>query len=423
MNFTRGGILMVTIKNRIWILFVFVMVFFISTLPALAQRDPLVQLLIKKGIITEQEIAQMEKELAQTPGKEEAPRVDLAKAASKLKIKGRAALGYFDSGESGSYPSGSFEVPEAKIQFGFEPDKYNTFILRANLNNAVFNNLDYFYLDSKDFLPFLEDKPVKLSSRIGRFKLDLGEETWSNNSVEGALISNSAANTSGSDEGIQIGLNIGDKKRPLKVTGAITNGVTGVGSDTTGPKAFTGKIAYRFSDPFYVSTSYHHSGDLKASNSEASIGGLVSRPTNALKWDRQVWEIDARYDLEPGKTIDPPAYTDSLAYLRLAYGQFYDNAQPVADRDGNYGFVEGLWNITDKIYAAHRSSFIDLDGDTTAAFNSVTANKYTRYSFGLGYRLTDATLLKTEYSINRAGKATTGDPNDDQFATVISATF
>ena len=396
----------------------------VSCFSAWANRDPLVQLLIKKGVITEEEIAQMEKELAQAPAaKEEAPRVDLAKATSKLKIKGRAALGYFDSGSAGSFPSGSFEVPEAKIQFGFEPDKYNTFILRANLNNATFNSLDYFYLDSKDFLPFLEDKPVKLSTRLGRFKLDLGEETFSNNPVEGALISNSAANTSGSDEGVQVGLNMGDKKRPIKVTGAITNGVTGVGSDTTTPKAFTGKISYRFCDPFYASASYHHSGMLKASNSEASIAGLVTRPTNALKWYRQVWEVDARYDLKPGKVIDPPAYTDSLAYLKFGYGQFNDNAQPVADRDGNYGFAEGLWNITDKIYTVHRTSFVDLDGDQTASLNSVTANSYLRYSFGLGYHLTDATILKTEYSINKSRKVTGGDPNDDQFATVVSAQF
>ena len=412
--------------NSVKVLGVFVccFLFFSSTFPAWANRDPLVQLLIKKGVITEEEIAQMEKELAKAPQpKEECPRVDLVKATSKLKVKGRAALGYFDSGSAGSFPSGSFEVPEAKIQFGFEPDKYNTVILRANLNNAIFNNLDYFYLDSKDFLPFLEDTSVKLSSRLGRFKLDLGEETWSNNPAESSLISNSAANSSGSDEGVQIGLNIGDKKRPVKITSAITNGVTGVGSDTTTPKAFTGKISYRFCDPFYASASYYHSGMLKASNSEASIAGLVTRPTNALKWYRQMWEVDARYDLKPGKVIDPPAYTDSLAYLKLGYGQFNDNAQPVADRDGIYGLVEGLWNITHKIYAVNRASFVDLDSDQTASLNSVTANKYLRYSFGLGYHLTDAAILKTEYSINKARKVTTGDPHDDQFATVVSAQF
>src|SRR3989338_5527377 len=36
-------------------------------------------------------------------------RVDLVKTLAKLKMKGRAAFGYFDSGKAGSYPSGSFE--------------------------------------------------------------------------------------------------------------------------------------------------------------------------------------------------------------------------------------------------------------------------------------------------------------------------
>src|SRR3989338_4590790 len=41
----------------------------------------------------------------------QAARVDLEKLAAKLKLKGRAAFGFFDSGKAGSYPSGSFEMP------------------------------------------------------------------------------------------------------------------------------------------------------------------------------------------------------------------------------------------------------------------------------------------------------------------------
>ena len=398
----------------------FCLQFLALTFPASAHQDPLAQLLIRKGIITEEEIAQMENELAQTPQPQETPHVDMAKSTSKLRIKGRAALGYFDSGKSGSYPSSSFEAPEAKVQLEFGPDSKSAFVMRANLNNATFNNVDYLYVESK----CVDKETLKLTSRLGRFKLDFGEETWANNPVEEATISASATNVSGNDEGIQLGLGIGDKKYPLKVTGAITNGVSGVGSDTTTPKAFTGKISYRFCSPFYASASYYHSGQLKASNSEATISGLVTRPASSFKWDRQIWELDARYDFRPGKVIDPPAYTDSLVYLKLAYGRFYDDAKPVADRDGGYGFVEGLWNITDKIYTVHRSSFIKLDADQTAVLNSITANQYNRYTFGLGYRFTEATQFKTEYSINQTRKTNTGkDPHDNQFAAIVSAVF
>src|SRR3989338_8550076 len=175
-----------------------------------AERDPLVKLLIQKGVITEQEVRKMEADLAAEGAgkvaKEEKPRAELANALSKLKMKGHWAAGYFQSESGGSYPNGSFEVPEAKLQFAFKPDETYTVILRANLNNAAFNNLDYLYVDAKNPLRIPGDWPVSLDARLGRFKLDFGDETWSNNPVESALPSNSAANVAGSDEGAQIAL-------------------------------------------------------------------------------------------------------------------------------------------------------------------------------------------------------------------------
>ena len=96
--------------------------------------------------------------LKETSQAAQAGRVDLANTLSKLKIKGRAALGFFDSGKAGSYPAGSFEMPDAKLQFGFQPDEINTLVLRFNLNNATSQSplLDYFFLQSKDFIPALK---------------------------------------------------------------------------------------------------------------------------------------------------------------------------------------------------------------------------------------------------------------------------
>ncbi|MDP2938716.1 MAG: hypothetical protein Q8O13_01345, partial [Candidatus Omnitrophota bacterium] len=88
-------------------------------------------------------------------------RVDLANALSKLKMKGRFAAGFYDLGKAGSYPSGpsgSFEMPDAKLQFSFQPDDVNTIVARFMLDNAVTSIsttsplLDYLYLQSKDFL-------------------------------------------------------------------------------------------------------------------------------------------------------------------------------------------------------------------------------------------------------------------------------
>jgi len=292
-----------------------------------------------KGLM--QRIETLEKDLAknkedqgkiQFTGAASAPsRVDLNNALSKLKIKGRAAMGYFDSGMSGSYPGSSFEMPDAKIQFAFQPDDINTVTMRFNLNSATAQTplLDYFFLQSKDFLPVLKDTPFSLSSRLGRFKLGFGEETWSDNPIEGVLASNSAAKSGASDEGFELAGKIKLDKIGLKPLGWVTsvsNGTSGVATDTNRGKAFFGKLYYTPIDPLYLSASYYNSGSLKRQASELSIASLTSLPTNASDWSRRAWELNARYDIGKGKKpLDPPAYSDSKAFVRLSYGEFQDD--------------------------------------------------------------------------------------------------
>ena len=145
---------------------------------------------------------------------------------------------------------------------------------------------------------------------------------------------------------------------------------------------------------------------------------------------RQIVEVDARYDFKKGKVLNPPAYCDSLAYIRLAYGYFYDDAirfnlgRNVRDREGNYGFVEGLYNLNKKFYTAARAGYVGLNGDNTAAFNSITTNLYERYSLGFGYRLTNATIVKASYDINLEKKGTGGeDPTDNLLSIILASQF
>ena len=80
-------------------------------------------------------------------------------------------------------------------------------------------------------------------------------------------------------------------------------------------------------EPLYLSTSYYNSGRLDSSSAEMSIAGLITPPSGESDWDRSVWEIDARYDFGKGKKpLDPPAYSDSKAIIRLSFGQFKDEA-------------------------------------------------------------------------------------------------
>ena len=372
----------------------------------------------EESLKAKEELAKI-KETTQTV---QAARVDLANPLAKLKLKGRAALGFFDSGKAGSYPSGSFEVPEAKLQFGFQPDDINNIILRFNLNNATFNNVDYFYVDTD--LKKLLNLGFPISSRLGKMKVDFGEETWGNNSVESVLPSASAANVNGNDEGLQLSGKLG-KDKPLGYSIAVDNGSAGTGFDTSTAKAFAGKLYYNIIDPLYISASYYNSGQMKASNSELGIGGLVSPPTGAVKRTRQMWEVDLPYDFQKGKTMNPPAFCDSKAFVRLSYGGFSDDVSggTISKRDGTIGFIEGTYNLTKKFYVATRASFIDLDGTTTATLNRVTANKYDRYSLGGGYRLSNNILLKLGYDWNRSSGPGLDDAGDNLLAAIVASQF
>lgn len=385
-----------------------------------------VQGLMKRIEQLEQEQAKTKEELGKTQTAV-AGRVDLANTLAKLKIKGRAAIGFFDSGKAGSYPAGSFEMPDAKIQFSFEPDNINTVVMRFSLNNATAQTplLDYFFLQSKDFLTCLKDTPFSLSSRLGRYKLSFGEETWSNNAIDGALPSNSAGNLAPIDEGLELAGKIKLDKIGLKPLGwvvSVNNGNSGVGSDSTAGKAWMTKLYYTPIDPLYLSATYYNSGRLDSSNAEMTIAGLATRPSGENDWDRSVWELDGRYDFGKGKKpLDPPVFSDSKAIVRLSYGGFKDDANKT--RNGNFGFVDGLYNLNKKFYTAGRYSFVDLSGDGTATLNSVTANKYDRYSLGLGYRWSENTILKLGYDWNKSSGPGVDDADDNQLCAVVASQF
>lgn len=395
-----------------------------------------VQELLKRIEVLEQSQAKIKEDTAkqvETVKKAE-PTVLTDKATSKLKLKGRAAFGFFNAeNEAASYSQGSFEVPDAKIQFAFAPDEINTVVLRLSLNNGVTGIsstsplADYFFLQSKDFIPALKDSPFSLSTRLGKFKLGFGEETWSDNAIESVLVSNSAGATTVVDEGLELAGKIKLEKFNLKPLGwvlSFTDGNAGVGADNSQAKAFMGKVYYTPIDPLYLSASYYDSGRLKTANAEGRVAGLVTIPTGATNWERHMWELDARYDFGKGKKWDnSPLFSDSKSIVRLSYGAFSDHAAAASERSGNFGFVEGIYNLNKKVYTAGRVSFVDLDGDTTASLNSVTANKYQRYSLGGGYRLRENAILKLAYDWNKESGPGISDMDNDLLSLVAALQF
>jgi outer membrane murein-binding lipoprotein Lpp len=376
---------------------------------------------LEQGQVYAREEGQKVKEEIAKINKDTTSRVDMEKLASKLKLKGRWAAGYYDSGKAGSYPPGSFELPEAKVCLNFQPDDINEICLQLNLNNAAFNSVDYSFLKT-DLTKLLQAK-FPLTSILGKMKVDFGEEVWSNNPVEGVLACNSASNVWGSDEGVRLTGKLPGKFKLLGYSFSVLNGTSGSGSDSGSAKAFTGKISYNVIDPLYISASYYNSGSMKSSNADLSIAGLVTRPSGALRWSREALELDLRYDFKKGKILNPPAYSDSKAIFRLAYGGFSDDASGGLERSGQYGFLESTYNFNKKFYLAGRVSVIDLDGDTVALLNNINANEYQRYSLGLGYRLTNATILKLGYDWNKESGPGVDDADNNLLSAAVASQF
>ena len=341
--------------------------------------------------------------------------VMLENILTKLKLKGRAAVGYFNSQKDGLYRHSSFEVPDVKLVFGFKPDDVLDLVIRFNLNNGAANSplTDYVYLQAKDFISPLKDTPWSLSGRLGRFKLGVGEETWSNNPIEGVLPSNSAANIDGTDEGLELSGKFW--------AFSISNGQRGFNSETGEAKAWLGKLFYSPWDPLYMSATYYDSGSLKTSQAEVPVAGTIDRPTNATNWKRQIGMADVRFDFQKGsKSLNPPSGSDSKAFIRLSYGQFEDSATKASDRKGKFGFMDITYNCSSKIYTGAKVSFIDLDGSQTASLNGVSANHYERYSWGAGYRWSDNVQIKAGYDHNRNGGAGTKDVKDDLISALLT---
>jgi hypothetical protein len=361
----------------------------------------------------------------------------------------RLATGYLDSGKNGSYQYGSFQMPDAKLRLNWQMSPDVTVVTRMSIENATFNSLDYFYMDYRNILaqasPSLKDGPFNPTIRMGRIKLDVGEETWADNPEESIVVSNSASIVKGYGQGLELFDTL--KKEvlgvPIKWSLSLTDGTSVTGADNNQAKATNVKIGALPIPELYVSGTYYNSGQLGVStghvapaSAEESFAGLSTAPTNATLWTRTIKELDLRYDFQPGKEnrLNPgaPAWSDSKGYVRAAYGQFADDGSDkmapivkVTNREGTYYFVEGCYNATEKLYLGVRESKININKSTLFyTLNGVNANDYTRTSIGVGYRLTDNTHVKIEDAVNSAKVPTgTKKPEINQIALLFTTKF
>jgi hypothetical protein len=378
---------------------------FMGITVAHAQDDVNAQILQIKQQLTEMDglkerLAELEKKLDEMNKAQatSSPTVFTAFKGAKAKIDGRMFVGTLGSQRNGSDPNWSTDIPDAKIRFTFNPTSNITIVNRLSTSGAQAAGFDYFYLDYAG-LP-----GSGTTARLGQRKIDVGQETWTDNPIEGILISNSISHVSGYGIGTALLGKLGTSKLAPRYEVGFVNGPKGVTVRPSTGLPVNFKIGKPLSTRFFASASYFQTGALNGIDASAiSVAEISTAPTGAAKWDRKLFELDLRYNygLAGNNSVIPSAGLPK-AMFGATWGSFNDNVVGTSDRKGDYWFVEGLYNLTSKFYAAGRYSTINLGDSQLAKLGKspVAVNAYRRTSLGLGYRLTDLTDLKAEYSIN-----------------------
>jgi hypothetical protein len=341
---------------------------------------------------------------------------------TKIKIDGRLFAGAFETGDQGPFPNPTLDIPDAKLRFTFAPSKDVTVVMRYSNNRANTNGFDYFYADLNNYLGAIPGHLL----RVGKFKIDVGQETWIDNPVENILITNSISHVSGYDEGLNFR---GPISGPAIYSVGLMNGSKGVSPADSGA-TWSAKTGIALTPQTFVSASYARTGNLVKANGsldqpDLNVAEISTAPADATAWRRSLWEVDARYGYGKqgiASVVGAPPATRWQG--GATYGQFTDAATGAPDRKGTYWFLEGLYNVTPKVYLASRFSTIALNDDVTASIGGspVPVNSYDRLAFGVGYRFTDMTHLKAEYTRNTTSGATP-EPDLNQFAVGIATKF
>lgn len=404
-----------------------------GAVPAWAEDQGELQRLRERIEELEKRLQQLEEAQAQQQAAEakrreaEARRPEAVEAAtrgSKIKVDGRLFAGVVDTGSQGAFPNRSLDIPDAKLRFTFAPSKDITIVNRFSTNRAATSGFDYFYVDLNN-LGGLSGHTL----RIGKMKIDVGEETWTDNPVESILITNSVSHVSGYDEGISLRGPLGRSRRPVCYSLAVLHGNKDFVA-ANGELAWAAKVGGAATDHLYLSASYLATGDLVKKDGtldkpDFKVAELVEAPAGASAWSRKLWEVDVRWNygaagVKPAIVSEPAPRFQAAA----AYGEFTDAATPVPDREGKYWFLEALYNLSPRIFFAGRHSEVALDDGATAKLGDspVPVNAYRRLSLGLGYRVTPLTQLKVEWTRNRTSGGAPA-PDLDQFAVGLATKF
>jgi hypothetical protein len=352
------------------------------------------------------------------------------RAAREIRVSGEAGLFFFRSGSDGAFPNADFRVDDAKLFFEAPVWKNVYFFTGLELTTREAAD-EYFhvgelYADMEDVLT--AGRQYTLNLRAGRFNIPFGEEYQYRNVMANPLITHSAADIWGIDEGIQAYGSLGRVQYNL----AVQNGGHKTLHDYNQDKSVTIRLGFDPTHFLHLSASAHRTGKLDAANDGLSEIWLSNGFFRALgtsattrTFDASLYEGDAIARWKEG-------------HFQATGGEAWFDDDSSASNDSRhltfYSF-ELMQQLTRRLYGAARYSRIRADkgypiiglGNAGQYFYSPFAPRTTdlsRFSAGLGYQFDLSLLWKLEYSWESGhlvGGAPRGDT--DTFATELGLKF
>ncbi|MEW6027179.1 MAG: hypothetical protein AB1599_07790, partial [Planctomycetota bacterium] len=334
----------------------------------------------------------------------------------KVDFKGsRLAAGYMDNGSStlpGNAGDGTFGVPDAKLRANAQFGEDTVAVFRLSFNNAAAPSAEYAFVKMSNLLKKLtKSDTVNPDIYVGKMKVNYGEETWTNNPIESASVTNSIGGLFGNDVGVEFRQNALPIELPLTLGYSVSllNGGDGAAAgvvDDNNEKGYALKaMGTMKSMPLYFSLSQVDSGNILA-GSTSGMGSFAG--PGYVKG----YQMDVRYDLLEGAQKFTPAkaplFSDAKGVFRLAYGQGSKGTKNLISETTTM-LLDGIYNVNKEWYVAFRYS----------SFENAAGNQSTRTSIGGGHRLSDNAILKLDYTTNTEEPTDTDNDSVSLLMTVL----
>ena len=322
-----------------------------------------------------------------------------------FEIGGFGSAGYYETGENGTVPHGSFSIKEASLFI--HADVWQDVEMFIELQTNRLGKDDDLYTRTGEvnvhFRNINIGESLQLGIKVGRFDIPFGEEYLSQDAIDNPLITSSASYVYGWDEGILGYADIGG----VSLIAAITDGTDARSVEDDSSKALNLKVYGDVTEKLYLSFSAMSNGD--AAKSAIEFGGSHFEPVGAShqstlgvssseKANGSLIQFDGKYDLFGG-----------LGYLSAYVGYAkQDDDDTVFERDFRWFGIELYREIASDWYMVTRYSEIGtydsdegyhFDGKIYAGGNGsfgYDTERFRRLGIGLGFVPNPRVVLKFE---------------------------